>query len=91
MCAGIGKFGRAASCAMTDVMVVARIAQGCATNDHRRAFKFSLILWFFLIKKKEHKNKLYYSYFLLHCSKESNKEKARQIRTSTRSAIMQDF
>ena len=30
-------------------------------------------------------------YFLLHCSKESNKEKARQIRTSTRPAIMQEF
>ncbi|MGD0711033.1 MAG: hypothetical protein ABR968_07595 [Bacteroidales bacterium] len=30
-------------------------------------------------------------YFLLHCSKESNKEKARQIRTSTRYAIMQEF
>ena len=51
---GKGKFGGAASCAMMDGMVVARIAKASAKNDHRRAFKFSLILWFFLIKKKEH-------------------------------------
>jgi hypothetical protein len=41
---GKGKFGGADSCAMMGVMVVARIALACATNDHRRAFKFSLIL-----------------------------------------------
>jgi hypothetical protein len=53
-----GKFGGAATCAMTDGMVVARIAKASATNDHRRAFKFSLTFWFFCVKTKEQLNKI---------------------------------
>jgi hypothetical protein len=54
---GNGKFGGAAFCAMTDGMVVARIARVSAINDHRRAFKFSLTFWFFCGKTKEHEKK----------------------------------
>jgi hypothetical protein len=42
---------------MTDEMVVALIAKACVTNNHRRAFKFSLTFWFFCVKTKEHQKK----------------------------------
>jgi hypothetical protein len=58
MCDGRGKYGGAAICAKMAVMVVARIAHARATNDHRSAFKFSLTLWFFLVKQKEQKRKI---------------------------------
>jgi hypothetical protein len=60
---------------MMGVMAVARIALACAINDHRRAFKFSLILWFFLIKKKEHKrNNITLTFFCIAQKKVTKKK-----------------
>jgi hypothetical protein len=81
-CDGKGKFGAAASCVMMAVMVVGRIAKASVTNEHRRAFKFSLILLkLFSSRRKVNTNILFFYnrsvkiFFFFCCYQKKKKQK----------------